>query len=54
MRRCIEVLSACLAAIAAVAAAARLGILVKNVSHLELAAKIKAFVFDKTGTLTEG
>ncbi len=40
--------------VAAVAAAARLGILIKNVSHLELAAKIKVFVFDKTGTLTEG
>jgi len=42
------------AVVAAVAAAARLGILIKNVSHLELAAKITAFVFDKTGTLTDG
>jgi Zn2+/Cd2+-exporting ATPase len=42
------------AIVAAVAAAARLGIFIKNVSHLELAAKITAFVFDKTGTLTDG
>ena len=42
------------AVIAAVAAAARLGILIKDVAHIELAAKIKAIVFDKTGTLTEG
>ena len=51
---CAVVLATPTATVAAVAAAARLGILVKNVSHLELAAKIKAFVFDKTGTLTEG
>ncbi len=42
------------AIVAAVAAAARLGIFIKNISHLELAAKIGAFVFDKTGTLTDG
>lgn len=51
---CVTVLAAPSAVVAAVAAAARLGILIRNVSHLELAAKIKAFVFDKTGTLTEG
>ena len=39
---------------AAVAAAARLGIFIKDVSHLELAARIHSFVFDKTGTLTDG
>ncbi len=39
---------------AVVAAAARLGIFIKNVSHLELASKITSFVFDKTGTLTDG
>ena len=39
---------------AVVAAAARLGIFIKNVGHLELAGKITAFVFDKTGTLTDG
>lgn len=42
------------AVIAAIAAASRLGILIKDVSHIELAAKIKAIIFDKTGTLTEG
>ncbi len=42
------------AVIAAIAAASRLGILIKDVSHIELAAKIRAIVFDKTGTLTEG
>ena len=42
------------AVIAAVAAASRMGILMKNVAHLELAARINAVVFDKTGTLTEG
>lgn len=42
------------AVIAAIAAAARLGVLVKDVSHIELASRIKALVFDKTGTLTEG
>ncbi len=40
--------------IASIAASARLGILIKKVSDLELASKIKIFVFDKTGTLTEG
>jgi Cd2+/Zn2+-exporting ATPase len=40
--------------VAALSAAARLGILIKNVADIELAAKINAFVFDKTGTLTKG
>jgi Cd2+/Zn2+-exporting ATPase len=51
---CAIVLATPTAVVAAVAAAARLGIFIKNVSHLELAAKIRAFVFDKTGTLTDG
>lgn len=51
---CAIVLATPTAVVAAVAAAARLGILIKNVSHLELASKITAFVFDKTGTLTDG
>ena len=51
---CAVVLATPTAVVAAVAAAARLGILIKNITHLELASKIKAFVFDKTGTLTEG
>jgi Cd2+/Zn2+-exporting ATPase len=40
--------------VAALSAAARLGILIKNVADIELAAQINAFVFDKTGTLTTG
>jgi Cd2+/Zn2+-exporting ATPase len=40
--------------VAALSAAARLGILVKNIGDLEAAARITAFVFDKTGTLTTG
>ena len=51
---CAVVLATPTAVVAAVAAAARLGILIKNMSHLELAAHITAFVFDKTGTLTDG
>ena len=42
------------AVVAAIAAAARLGMLIKNVAHIETAAKVRAIVFDKTGTLTEG
>ena len=38
----------------ALASAARLGILIKNVGDIEIAARINAFVFDKTGTLTTG
>ncbi|MBR7104701.1 MAG: cadmium-translocating P-type ATPase [Lentisphaeria bacterium] len=51
---CAVVLATPTAVVAAVAAAARLGIFIKNVSHLELAGKITSFVFDKTGTLTDG
>ncbi|MFZ2657642.1 MAG: cation-translocating P-type ATPase [Victivallales bacterium] len=51
---CALVLAAPSAVVAALAAAARLGILIKNVSYLELAAKVRAVIFDKTGTLTEG
>src|SRR5204863_7257252 len=39
---------------AALSAAARRGILIKNVGDIELAARINAFIFDKTGTLTTG
>lgn len=42
------------AMLAAFAAAARLGILVKQPSYLEAAATINTVVFDKTGTLTTG
>jgi Cd2+/Zn2+-exporting ATPase len=51
---CALVIASPSAVIAAIAAAARLGVLIKDVSLIELAAKIKAVVFDKTGTLTEG
>lgn len=51
---CAFVLATPTAMVAALSAAARLGILIKNVGDLELAAKITAFVFDKTGTLTTG
>jgi Cd2+/Zn2+-exporting ATPase len=42
------------AMVAALSAAARLGILIKNVADIELGARINAFIFDKTGTLTTG
>jgi len=42
------------AIVASLSAAARLGVLIKQVSDIELAARINAFVFDKTGTVTTG
>jgi Cd2+/Zn2+-exporting ATPase len=51
---CALVLATPSAIVAALAAASRLGILIKNVADLELAARVRAFVFDKTGTLTGG
>ncbi len=51
---CAFILATPTAMVAALSAAARLGILIKNVSDIELAARINAFVFDKTGTLTSG
>lgn len=51
---CAFILATPTAMVAALSSAARLGILIKNVGDLELAARITSFVFDKTGTLTTG
>ena len=51
---CAFILASPTAMVAALAAAARLGVLIKNVGDIEIAARINAFVFDKTGTLTTG
>lgn len=51
---CSLILATPTAMVAAISASARLGILVKNVAHLEVAGRITAMIFDKTGTLTTG
>jgi Cd2+/Zn2+-exporting ATPase len=51
---CPLILATPTAMVAALSSSARLGVLVKNVSLLEIAGKITAVVFDKTGTLTTG
>ena len=51
---CALIMATPTAMVAALSAAARLGILIKNVSLLEIAGRITAVVFDKTGTLTTG
>jgi Cd2+/Zn2+-exporting ATPase len=51
---CPLILATPTAMVAAISAAARLGVLVKNVADLEVAGKITAMVFDKTGTVTTG
>lgn len=51
---CALVLAVPTAMVAALSCAARLGILIKDVSMLEVAKDLNAFVFDKTGTLTTG
>jgi len=51
---CAIILATPTAMVAAISAAARLGILVKNVAYLEVAGKMTALVFDKTGTVTTG
>jgi len=51
---CAFILATPTAMVAALSAAARLGILVKNVRDLETAGRVNALVFDKTGTLTTG
>ncbi|MBI9017545.1 MAG: cation-translocating P-type ATPase [Phycisphaerae bacterium] len=51
---CAIILATPTAMVAALSCAARLGLLIKNVGELEVAAKLTAMVFDKTGTLTTG
>ena len=51
---CALVLANPSAVVAAIAAAARLGMYIKDVVQIETAAAVNALVFDKTGTLTEG
>jgi Zn2+/Cd2+-exporting ATPase len=51
---CTILLSSPTAIVAALSAAARLGVIIKNVATLEIANKVNALVFDKTGTLTTG
>ncbi|MFC1737655.1 heavy metal translocating P-type ATPase [Planctomycetota bacterium] len=51
---CALILATPTAMVAAISAAARLGVLVKNVADLEIAGKVTALVFDKTGTVTTG
>ncbi len=51
---CALILATPTAIVAAISAAARLGVYVKDVSNLEWARKLTAVVFDKTGTLTTG
>ena len=51
---CALILATPTAVVAAISAAARLGILVKNVADFETAGRVTAVVFDKTGTLTTG
>ncbi|GMU36301.1 MAG: cadmium-translocating P-type ATPase [Phycisphaerae bacterium] len=51
---CALVLATPTAMVAALSCAARLGVLIKNVVHLEYARSISAVILDKTGTLTTG
>ncbi len=51
---CAIILATPTAMVAALSAAARLGILIKDVADLEAVSRVDAIVFDKTGTLTTG
>ncbi len=51
---CAFILASPTAMVAALSAAARLGVLIKSVGDLETARNLTSIVFDKTGTLTTG
>lgn len=51
---CALILATPTAIVAALSAAARLGVYIKDVGNIEWARKLSAVVFDKTGTLTTG
>lgn len=51
---CTIILSTPTAFVAALSAAARLGVIVKNLHFLEIANRVDTLIFDKTGTLTTG
>lgn len=51
---CALIMATPTAMVAGLSCAARLGIMIKDVTHLESAGRLTAVVFDKTGTLTTG